>query len=290
MILLLGATGYIGSAFRIAIEGRNLNAGIWQRTRGHDYHNRELFRRVVSEFKPNVVINCAAFVKDGVVDNCEDDKPQTLRTNLTLPVMLAEECQRAGITLLHVSTGCLFNGDNGGKGWSETDEPLLSFKTKCGVYVGCKELAEHFIPQCEKHYICRIRLPFDRFDHHRNYLSKLQRYPKVVRATNSISHRGDFVNACLDLLKIKAPFGTYNVTNPGSVDSAELCDLINRELKLNREFIYWDTQYFEWKVARTPKSNCVLNVDKLLSTGVKIRSIKDAVEDSLKNWLVETTL
>jgi dTDP-4-dehydrorhamnose reductase len=179
-ILLLGATGYIGSAFRQEIERRNLKAVVWQRSTGWDYSNRAMLRRAINDWKPKFLINCAAFVKDGVVDNCEDDKAQTLGTNLALPVMLSEECQRAGVTLLHVSTGCLFNGDNGGKGWSETDEPQLSFSTKCGVYVGAKELAERLIRPYEKHYICRIRLPFDRYDFHRNYISKLMRYPKVM--------------------------------------------------------------------------------------------------------------
>lgn len=254
----------------------------------HDYRNRETLRQVLRTSKPTVVINCAAFVKDGVVDNCEDYKYETLATNLAFPTMLVDECYRAGITLLHVSTGCLFNGDNGGKGWSETDIPELSFSRQCGVYVGSKELAEKFVRMHDKHYICRIRLPFDRFDFHRNYLSKLQRYAKVVRATNSLSHRGDFVNACLDLLKIGAPFGTYNVTNPGAVDSAWICELL--EKKLNRSFTFWDNEEFMTTVARTPKSNCMLSVDKLLSTGVKIRTVSDAVCDSVNNWLVETDL
>jgi dTDP-4-dehydrorhamnose reductase len=228
-------------------------------------------------------------VKDGVVDKCEDDKAQTLMVNLAFPVMLVEVCQSLNITLLHVSTGCLFNGDNGGKGWSETDEPQLSFNTKCGVYVGAKELAERLIRGThEKHYICRIRLPFDNIDHHRNYLSKLMNYRKAVRATNSLSHRGDFVNACLDMLKLKVPFGTYNVTNPGCVDSEWICEILSRKFK--RSFEFWDNEEFMRTVARTPKSNCMLDVDKLINAGVVMRPVPVAVMDSIENWLVETVI
>jgi dTDP-4-dehydrorhamnose reductase len=290
MILLLGATGYIGSEFVRAMDRRHIKGYVWHRYPGYDYRMPSVLRQTIAETGATVIINCAAFVKEGVVDKCEDDKAQTLMVNLAFPVMLAEVCQSLNITLLHVSTGCLFNGDNGGKGWSETDEPQLSFNTKCGVYVGAKELAERFVRQYEKHYICRIRLPFDRFDHHRNYISKLQYYPKVVRATNSLSHRGDFVNACLDLLKLKAPFGTYNVTNPGHASSDGLCEWIREILNLDRKFEFWDDKEFMEKVARTPKSNCILNVDKLLATGVKMRSCAEAVSDSLKHWLVETVI
>lgn len=290
MILLLGASGYIGSAFERAIDERNIKGIAWQRSPGHDYVNRATFRTILTSIKAKVVINCAAYVKDGVVDKCEDNKAATLATNLALPVMLAEECSMAGVTLLHVSTGCLFNGDNGGKGWSEDDIPQLSFSRLCGTYVGAKELAERLIRETHKqHYICRIRLPFDRYDYHRNYISKLMNYPKVVRATNSISHRGDFVNACLDLLKLKAPFGTYNVTNPGAVTADGICELL-KFLKRKTEFEYWDNDEFMRTVARTPKSNCVLNVDKLISTGVEIRTVAQAVEDSIIRWLPETVI
>lgn len=235
---------------------------------------------------PTAVINCAAYVAGGRVDYCEDDKPTTIAANLLLPVRLADACCASGATLIHVSTGCLFNGDNGGKGYSETDEPHLSFRTQCGTYVGSKELAERVISSYGPAYICRIRLPFDEFDHHRNYLSKLQRYPKVVRATNSISHRGDFVKAVLDLYESRAPHGTYNVTNPGAVDSAWICERIKRFLG-PREFEFWDNDEFLKSVARTPKSNCKLDVSKLLSTGVRMRCVEDAIIDSLKKWVAE---
>ena len=289
MILLLGANGYIGSEFRRQLDRRNIRSMVWHRSIAYDYRSRSTFQRTMADEKPNVVINCAAFVKDGAVDNCEDWKYETLAGNLAFPVMLAEECERAKATLLHVSTGCLFNGSNGGGGWSETDEPELSFKTKCGIYVGSKELAERLIRPYEKHYICRIRLPFDQYDWHRNYLSKLMRYPKAVRATNSLSHRGDFVSACLDLLKIGAPFGTYNVTNPGSICSTEICAKLKHK-GLKKEFEFWDDDEFARTVARTPKSNCILNCVKLLKTGVNMRTVHEAVEDSIDNWVSETDI
>ena len=65
----------------------------------------------------------------------------------------------------------------------------------------------------------------------RNYLSKVQRYEKVYDNVNSISHRGDFVRACLDLWERRAPFGIYNVTNPGFVTTRQVVDLVEKILK-----------------------------------------------------------
>jgi len=102
---------------------------------------------------------------------------------------------------------------------------------------------------------------------------------------NSISHRGDFARACVELWERRAPFGTYNVTNPGFVTTREVVALIQKVLKLNRPFEFWkDDAEFYRVAAKTPRSNCVLDVSKLLATGVELRPVRAALEASLKDW------
>jgi len=289
MILLLGSHGYIGREFVAEMQRQGIEYVIPEKnTRTESgYLIHERFIRFLKDNRPDIVINCAAYIAGGKADLCEDHKVETIVGNLLYPMMVVDACQSIGSVFVQVSTGCLFNGDNGGKGFSEDYEPHLSFRTNCGIYVGSKEMAEQYVRGYPSHYICRIRLPFDCYDHERNYLSKLQRYTKAVRATNSLSHRGDFVKAVLWLCQHGAAFGTYNVMNPGAVDSAWICDQINRILKLNREFVFWDDEEFLSTVARTPKSNCKLDVSKLLGTGFKMRPVEEAIIDSLKNWVAE---
>ena len=71
--------------------------------------------------------------------------------------------------------------------------------------VNCEALAEEALAGLGQSYIWRLRIPFDEVDNPRNYLSKVQRYPKVYDNVNSISHRADFVRACLDLWGLRAP-------------------------------------------------------------------------------------
>jgi UDP-glucose 4,6-dehydratase len=105
---------------------------------------------------------------------------------------------------------------------------------------------------------------------------------------NSISHRADFVKACLDLWERRAPFGIYNVTNPGFVTTRHVVGMIQKILKPAKRFEFWanDEEFYRLAV-KTPRSNCVLDVSKLLSTGVKMRPVEEAIEDSLKNWKPE---
>jgi UDP-glucose 4,6-dehydratase len=122
-------------------------------------------------------------------------------------------------------------------------------------------------------------------DSPRNYLSKLQNYPKVYENVNSLSHRADFVAACLELWRRRAPFGIYNVTNPGFVTSARVVEMIERILKPRRAFVFWaNDEEFYRVAAKTPRSNCILDVSKLLAAGVPMRPVEEALEDSLRQW------
>jgi UDP-glucose 4,6-dehydratase len=37
--------------------------------------------------------------------------------------------------------------------------------------------------------------------------------------------------------------------------------------------------------AKTPRSNCVMDNSKLLSTGIKIRGVHEAIIQSLRDWM-----
>ena len=172
------------------------------------------------------------------------------------------------------------------RGFTETDTPNFTFRDPpSSFYSATKALAEEAISGIGQSYIWRLRIPFDEFDNPRNYLTKVQRYPKVYDNVNSISHRGDFVRACLDLLELRAAFGIYNVTNPGFVTTRHVVEMIERILKPNRRFEFWkDDAEFYRVAAKTPRSNCVMDVSKMLAAGVKIRPVEEAIEKSLKDW------
>jgi UDP-glucose 4,6-dehydratase len=78
------------------------------------------------------------------------------------------------------------------------------------------------------------------------------------------------------------------VINPGFVTTRHVVELIRKFLKPSRKFEFWrNDEEFYRVAAKTPRSNCVLDVSKLLATGVKIRPVIEALEDSLQNWKPE---
>jgi dTDP-4-dehydrorhamnose reductase len=284
-LILLGATGYIGEEFCRQLNlGRNATFRV-----PHEEATFGKLSYAIEWWHTELVINCAAFVTKPSVELCEDHKADCLLGNTVFPAQVAAACQAADVPLLHVSTGCLY--DDGGKEFGtprmppfkESDPPMLTFDRGAGYYVGSKELAERLVRQYEKTWICRVRLPFDQYDHPRNFLSKLLSFSKVLDTRNSMSHRGDFVKACLDLIELSAPFGTYNMTNPGAVWTHDICDRMNTA-GMSKGFTYWEWDEFVQNIRRTPMSNAELDVSKLLATGVKMRTVQEAIEDSINNW------
>lgn len=315
MILLLGATGYIGEAFARELQRRKQEFIPLSRKQV-DYTRFDLLLEYLRAQKPAFVVNAAGYTGKPNVDACELDKAGTLLGNALLPQTIAHACAAAGVPWGHVSSGCIFAGAKifeGGKvrvekdmtqpalhalvekkspsvlGFDENDTPNFSFRDQpCSFYSGTKALGEEAMAGIGQSYVWRLRIPFDEFDNKRNYLSKVQRYAKVYDNVNSISHRADFVSACLDTWKLRAPFGIYNVTNPGYVTTRHVVAQIEKFLKPARKFEYWsnDAEFYQ-VAAKTPRSNCVMDSSKLLAAGVKIRGVEEALEDSLKNWQPE---
>jgi dTDP-4-dehydrorhamnose reductase len=315
MILLLGATGYIGEAFAKELQQRKKEFISLSRKQV-DYTRFDLLLEFLRAKKTAFVINAAGYTGKPNVDACELDKAGTLAGNTLLPQTIAHACAAANIPWGHVSSGCIFAGakiSENGKirvekdmtkpelhelaekksatilGFTETDKPNSSFRDQpCSFYSGTKALGEEAMTGIGQSYIWRLRIPFDEFDNKRNYLSKVQRYAKVYDNVNSISHRADFVKACLDTWEKRTPFGIYNVTNPGYVTTRHVVEQIEKFLKPPRKFEFWknDAEFYQ-QAAKTPRSNCIMDSSKLLSVGVKIRGVEEALEDSLKNWRPE---
>jgi dTDP-4-dehydrorhamnose reductase len=315
MILLLGATGYVGQQFasELAARGRTFTA---LSRKNLDYTRFDPFLKYLREHRPEFVVNCAGYTGKPNVDACEDHKAETLAGNTLLPQTLAQACSAAGIPWGHVSSGCIFAGAKveraGGvqveknlttpalrellvrqrgafQGFSEQDVPNFSFRDgPTSFYSGTKALAEETIAGVGQSYVWRLRIPFDHRDNARNYLSKVQRYSKVYDNVNSVSHLGDFAKACLDLWEVRAPFGIYNVTNPGFVTTRDVIQQIEKILKPARKFEFWASDEEFYRVAaKTPRSNCIMDSTKLLNAGVKMRTVEVALEDSLRSWIPE---
>lgn len=84
---------------------------------------------VLDSAEPNWVVNCAALAD---IDACEDSPELARLLNTDLPTQLARACHKRGISLLHLSTDTVFDGQRDGF-YSELDVP-----NPLGIYAQTK--------------------------------------------------------------------------------------------------------------------------------------------------------
>lgn len=290
MIGLLGSTGYVGQSIAHTLSERGLDF-IAIRHRQIQGITSTSLASIFQDHGIDFLINSAGYTGKPNVDACEIDKANCLDGNATLVGRIREACDLAGIPFGHVSSGCIFTGSHpDGTGFTEEEAPNFSFRQdNCSFYSGTKALGEEMVADCETCYVWRLRIPFDHRDSPRNYLSKVQRYDRLLEATNSLSHLSEFTSACVDSWIQRIPFGIYNVVNGGSITTRRVTELIAEHLPRDRAYDFFDDEVeFMAKAAITPRSNCVLDNSKILAAGIPMRPVEDAIRDALKNWQSET--
>ena len=311
-VLLLGASGYVGRAFAAELRRRGCDYVPLSR-HNLDYTRFDILFDHVRSAKPSFVINAAGFTGHPNLDSCETARQETLYANSILPQTVARVCLMRNIPWGHVSSGSIYSGakllENGETlverdlnrpelrqllpdlpptigGFTEKDEPNFSFLCPpCSFYAGSKALGEQAIKGVGHCYIWRPGVVFGPEDHPRNLLSKLQRYPKIYDHAASVSQLDDFASACLDLWETKAPYGIYNLANPGPVAIRQIVKLLQETIQPDRNFEFWtsDEEFYQYG-ARAPRPSYMLDTSKAHGAGIRLRSGKDAIEDSLKNW------
>jgi dTDP-4-dehydrorhamnose reductase len=306
MILLLGASGYFGRAFASELRRRG-HSFIPLTRQAFDYTRFDFLFDYLRTVRPAFVINAAGYCGDD--SNAPEDiaREKAMSANALLPQMIARVCLMTKIPWGHVSSGSIYKGvkvlENNRwrvekdvtrrelvqeysqspdrfQGFTEIDEPNFSFRfPPCDFYNGTKALAEEAIREIGQSYIWRMREPFNERNEPCNLLGRLDY--SGLSGLNSLSHLEDCVRACLDLREYRAPFGIYNVVNPGAIDVGVISQQLQRRRKLTR---FASTPIISQRATRNSPTNCVLDASKLLKAGVKIRPLDEAIEDSLDRW------
>lgn len=283
-LAILGSTGYVGGALKKYCIANQVPYVVFGRS---ESTNAESLRKAIDTSGADHLINCAGYTGKPNVDACELHKMECLEGNGVLPGIVRQGCEMAGIPWGHVSSGCIYTGRRpDGDGFSEQDSPNFSFRqNNCSFYSGCKALGEELLAGAENCYVWRLRIPFENTANPRNYLQKVMSYPKLLDAENSLSNLHEFVTACVDSFRLEIPYGVYNLTNPGSVTTRQIVEMIHRKGVSSKAFEFFQNEEeFMKQAAKTPRSNCVLDSSKAIQAGLLLRDVKDSLLDSLERW------
>ncbi len=287
MWILLGGSGYVGQALQRALE----RAGVPYRSVSRsdvDYTQQTVLAEFLRSVRPDRLINAAGFTGRPNVDACEVHRTECLAGNAVLPGTIRAVCEDLKIPWGHVSSGCIFTGRHPeGRGFTEQDPPNFCFRrNNCSFYSGCKALGEELLQGAEQCWIWRLRIPFTHIDGPRNYISKLLRYERLLDAENSLSQLDEFADSCVACVRRECDFGIWNLTNPGSVTTRQVVDMMRACGLADREFRFFESEdEFLRVAARAPRSNCVLDSSRAVRAGLPLSPVEQALERAMKNWI-----
>jgi dTDP-4-dehydrorhamnose reductase len=117
-IVVFGASGQLGQCLKsVALKDRIANIYFLSSSEA-DISSPEALKKAFETYKPQYVINCAAYT---AVDKAEDEQEAALKINKTGVVNLSHACAEHHSILIHISTDFVFKGDKA-KPLTEQDE------------------------------------------------------------------------------------------------------------------------------------------------------------------------
>ena len=247
-----------------------------------DITDEEAVKKVISDFKPDVVIHCAAWT---AVDMAEDDdkveKVFTVNTKGT--TYIAKACKEIDCKMLYISTDYVFDGQ-GTKPW---DPDCKDYKP-LNIYGQSKldgELAVSSI--LDKYFIVRIAWAFGLNGN--NFIKTMinigKKYSEVRVVNDQIgtpTYTYDLARLLVDMCETDK-YGYYHATNEGGYISwYDFCCEFYKQYGLETKIIPVTTEEYGLSKAARP-FNSRLDKSKLVENGFKpLPTWQDAVSRYLK--------
>ena len=241
-----------------------------------DITSKSSIEAAIKEYKPSIIINTAAYT---AVDQAEKEPEIAYQVNRDAASLLAANCQKHEIPLIHISTDYVFDGESN-KPYLESDQPNPINTYGKSKYQGEIEIRNNL----SQHIILRVSAVFGYHGH--NFvktilrLSTQQKELKIVAdQTTCPTPAADIASVCLEISNIisqgKAHWGLYHYCGNEPTSWYHFAQTIIEEAKLSQNIIAEQitaiTNTNSSNLAKRPK-NSVLNCGKIYRTfGIKQR-------------------
>jgi len=217
---------------------------------------------------------------------------ENIKDNLFSPVSLALACKERNIHYTYIGTGCIFSyknmeavinpnraDSNSDIGFNEDDIPNF-FGSSYSIVKGFTDRLMH---QLSGNVLnLRIRMPIVASECPRNFITKIVNYSKVCSVPNSMSVLDELLPIVLKMLKSRL-VGAINLTNPGVISHNEILEMY--QTHVDPQFTWNNFSVEEQrKILACDRSNNYLDTTALETFAPEVRCIKDAVEDTIKNY------
>lgn len=276
-IFIVGANGQLGRALRQQ----------YPEARFADINEMDITdRQSVESFDwsgISIVLNAAAFTN---VDGAEtpEGRVAAWKVNASAVANLTRVCRTHNMTLVHISSDYVFDGTKEPHFENEDFSPL-------SVYGASKAAGDLLVEQLDNFYLMRTTWVIGEgknFVRTMLGLAEKNISPTVVHdQIGRLTFTRELVRIIDHLLSTQAPFGTYNATNDGPLES--WADITRRifELAGRNDLTVTNTttaEYFAGKDGIAPRPlGSDMSLDKLHSTGFTSRDWTHDLKDYILN-------
>jgi dTDP-4-dehydrorhamnose reductase len=232
-ILLIGSNGQVGSyLLQVLTQVGNI---VPITRKDVDLAEPESLRKVIREYLPQIIINAAAYT---AVDKAQSEPKLADAINGVAPSVMAQEAEKLGAFLIHISTDYVFDGNNS-RPYSETDvtNPVSAY--------GISKLAgEQAIQQvCTRYLILRTAWVYGSLGKS-NFVKTMLRLGKdkqeirvVADQIGTPTSARSIASALASLIPliqtdISALTGIYHYTNSGTASWYDFADAIFEEAQI----------------------------------------------------------
>lgn len=246
---------------------------------------------LIELYKPDCIINTIGYCGENTIDDCVADgnrRHKTYNSNLIIPTMLAQECEFLGVRLIHIGSGCIFNGESKhisvsldgprDNGWQETDPA-----NPVSFYSRTKYACDLAIGSLSNVCVLRIRMPVSSKRSPRNLINKLINYKRVVEEPNSMTFMADLVRA-VDWFIANDKRGIYHIAHPQAIKHSEILDEYRKH---NPDHRYEQITVDELNgIVKEPRSNCLLDVSKAMNEGFEYGNAHEQISECVRRFSI----
>lgn len=228
--LITGGNGQLGTDIILELEARKIKSYYAPNIDILDITNKENVDDVISKYKPNIILHCAAYTN---VDKAEDEKDLCYNINVNGTKNIIEASKKINSKLIYISTDYVFDGSK--EGYYETYDkgnPINYYgKTK---YLGELEVLKYI-----KSFVVRVSWLYG--INGNNFVKTMLRLAETnnkLRIINdqfgSPTYTPDLAKFLLDISNTDK-YGIYHATNSGITNWYEFAQTIFKLNNINIE-------------------------------------------------------
>ncbi len=273
--LIAGARGQLASEIIRALDRRSAEC-VAPEESNLDITDVSVVSRVVGEYRPDVVINCAAY---NAVDNAEKDWRKAYMINGVGVRNLANAARNAGSVLVHFGTDYVFDGMKTIP-YTIADQPSPATR-----YGESKLLGETYVRDLlDRFFLIRLSWVFGKGEFSfptkvLEWASKNDRLRIVDDQVASPAYAAHLAGAVLDLIDTGA-FGLYHMTNTGQCSRYEWAKFVLEKTGWKGELVPAKSEEFA-TAARRPPFSVLDNFPLKETIGYELPAWQEATEEFL---------